>query len=130
MSTDDASWPKILIVEDEVIVAMEIQDILEASGYRVAGIAATGEDAIRKAADAAPNLILMDITLRGGMTGIEAAGKILDGRSVPILFLTAAADQAGILRIKERTICAFISKPFEERLFIEEIRNILSLPPR
>lgn len=121
---------KILIVEDETIVAMEIQDLLEAEGWIVSGVSASGEDAIRKALDGRPDLVLMDITLRGGMTGIEAAERILEGRIIPVLFLTAAADQIGIRRIQERTACGFVSKPFEERALLGEVRNLLQAARR
>lgn len=121
---------KILIVEDEAIVAMEIQDLLETNGYAVAGIAVTGEDAVRKAINARPDLVLMDVTLRGGMTGIEAAERILDARIIPVLFLTAAADQAGILPLQDRTACGFVSKPFEERGFLSEVRKLLQAAHR
>jgi CheY-like chemotaxis protein len=118
-----------LVAEDESIVAMEIQGLLEAEGWAVAGVAATGEDAVRKARATRPDLVLMDITMRGPMTGVEAAERILDERVIPVLFLTAAADPAGIRRIQGRTACGFISKPFEERAFIAEIRKLLPSPP-
>ncbi|MGD0783016.1 MAG: response regulator [Candidatus Aminicenantales bacterium] len=121
---------RILIVEDETIVAMEIQDLLEAEGWTVTGVSTSGEDAVGKARDTRPDLVLMDITLRGGMTGIEAAERILDAGVIPVLFLTAAADQSGILRIRERTDCGFVSKPFEERAFIIEIRRLLQAARR
>jgi CheY-like chemotaxis protein len=116
---------KILIVEDETIVAMEIQDLLESAGWTIAGVASSGEDAVRKARDNPPDVILMDITLRGKMTGIEAAELILDARIVPVLFLTAAADQTGIRRVQERTACGFVSKPFEEQAFLGEVRKLV-----
>jgi CheY-like chemotaxis protein len=118
-----------LVAEDESIVAMEIQGLLEAEGWAVGGVAATGEDAVRKARATRPDLVLMDITMRGPMTGVEAAERILDERVIPVLFLTAAADPAGIRRIQGRTACGFISKPFEERAFIAEIRKLLPSPP-
>ena len=116
---------KILIVEDETIVAMEIQDLLENEGWTVVGVASSGEDAIRRARDERPDVVLMDITLRGKMTGIEAAELILDARLVPVLFLTAAADQAGIRRVQERTAGGFVSKPFEEQSFLGEVRKLV-----
>ena len=91
----------------------------------MAGVAATGEDAVRKARETRPDLILMDITLRGPMTGVQAAEHILDERTVPVLFLTAAIDLAGIRRIQGRTACGFTSKPFEEQAFIAEVRKLL-----
>jgi len=125
VSKSPESPAKILIVEDETIVAMEIQDLLEAEGWTVAGISKSGDDAVHKALDTRPDIVLMDITLRGGMTGVEAAERILDSRIIPVLFLTAAADQEGIRRIRERTACGFVSKPFEERAFIGEVRRLL-----
>jgi CheY-like chemotaxis protein len=125
MSTAPESPVKILIVEDETIVAMEIQDLLEGEGWTIAGIASSGEDAVRKARESRPDVVLMDITLRGKMSGVEAAEIILDAHIIPVLFLTAAADQAGILRVRERTTCGFVSKPFEERSFLGEVRKLI-----
>jgi len=130
VSKSPESPAKILIVEDETIVAMEIQDLLEAEGWTVAGVSTSGEDAVGKARDTRPDLVLMDITLRGGMTGIEAAERILDARIIPVLFLTAAADQAGIRRVQDRTACGFVSKPFEERGLLSEVRNLLQAARR
>jgi CheY-like chemotaxis protein len=124
------SPPKILIVEDEAIVAMEIQDLLEGQGYAVVGSSSSGADAVAQAAGFDPDLVLMDVTLRGEMTGIEAAERILDIRAIPVLFLTAAADQAGIRRVQDRTACGFISKPFEERVLLNEVRRLLQAGPR
>ncbi|MCX6559427.1 MAG: response regulator [Candidatus Aminicenantes bacterium] len=112
--------PRALIVEDESIVAMEIQDQLEALGWDACGVAATGEEAIRLAAAGRPDLILMDITLRGAMSGIEAAEKILALRAVPIIFLTATVDEKIAARIRALDAEAvFLGKPFAE----EELRR-------
>jgi CheY-like chemotaxis protein len=107
--------PRVLIVEDEAIVAMEIQDQMESLGWDVCGIAATGPDAIRRAAADRPDLILMDNTLLGNMTGLEAAEIIRAGRTVPIVFLTATVDERIIARIQKLDPEAgSLSKPFSE----------------
>ena len=83
---------KILIVEDEILVATDIQESLESLGYAVVGIADTGLKAIKAVANELPDLILMDINLKGEMTGIEAAKLISKDNDVPIIYLTANAD--------------------------------------
>ena len=107
--------PRVLIVEDEAIVAMEIQDQLEALGWDAGTVAATGTDAIRLAEAERPDLILMDITLRGAMSGLEAAAKIRAARTVPIIFLTATMDEKIVSRIRALDAEAvFLGKPFGE----------------
>jgi CheY-like chemotaxis protein len=116
---------KILIVEDEVIVAMEIQDLLESRGYAVCGIAASGAGAVEKAARDQPDLILMDVTLRGEMTGIDAAERILASRRIPLIFLTAAVRPEAVRRIQALTYCDFLSKPFEEDALVLAVDRAL-----
>ena len=117
--------PRALIVEDEAIVAMEIQDQMEALGWEVDAVAATGPDAIRLAAAGRPDLILMDITLRGGMSGLEAAEKIRAARAVPIIFLTATVDEKIVARIRALDAEAvFLSKPFVEDELRRETERI------
>jgi PAS domain S-box-containing protein len=106
---------RILVVEDESIVALDIKQRLEGMGYAVVGIAATGEQAIRKAGEEKPDLILMDIKLRGKMDGIEAAEIIRSSHNLPILFLTAFADEATLQRARVTEVFGYILKPFEER---------------
>jgi CheY-like chemotaxis protein len=118
--------PRALIVEDESIVAMEIQDQLEALGWEVCAVSATGSDAVRQAAFGRPDLILMDITLRGNMTGIEAAEKIRAERAVPIVFLTATVDERYIFRIRALDPEAvLLSKPFAEHELRRETERVL-----
>ena len=107
--------PKILVVEDEQIVATELKERLHALGYRVAGAASTGPEAITKAENLNPDLILMDIRLRGEMDGIDAAGRILASRDVPIVFVTAHADEATLERAKVTGPMGYVLKPFSER---------------
>lgn len=106
---------RILVVEDESIVAMDIQDRLESLGYDVPATVATGERAIEKAATLRPDLVLMDIQLPGEMDGVQAADEIRRRFGVPVVFLTANADNATIQRAKITEPFGYIIKPFEER---------------
>jgi CheY-like chemotaxis protein len=114
MTAADTPRPRILIVEDEVIIAMEIQVRLENEGFDVCGIASSGEKAIRAAREKKPDLILMDIALRGTMDGLEAAGLIQKERPVPVIFLSASDNQAVLRQIQEKKLGEYISKPFKE----------------
>jgi CheY-like chemotaxis protein len=114
MTAADTPRPRILIVEDEVIIAMEIQVRLENEGFDVCGIASSGAKAIRAAREKKPDLILMDIALRGTMDGLEAAGLIQKERPVPVIFLSASDNQAVLRQIQEKKLGEYISKPFKE----------------
>ncbi|MDQ7054267.1 MAG: response regulator [candidate division KSB1 bacterium] len=83
---------RVLIVEDENIVALDIQNRLQRLGYEVVGVASSGELAIRVALDTRPDLLLMDIRLKGKMDGIEAAKAIIKQLQIPVVYLTAYAD--------------------------------------
>lgn len=106
---------RILVVEDESIVAMDIQDRLESLGYEVLGTVATGERAIEKAETLRPDLVLMDIQLQGEMDGVQAAGEIRRRFGVPVVFLTANADGPTVQRAKITEPFGYIIKPFDER---------------
>src|SRR3982750_4308612 len=80
---------QILVVEDEAITAADLQDRLEAMNYEIAGWATSGEEAIELGGDKRPDLVLMDIILRGVMTGIEAAAVVRSELHIPVIFLTA-----------------------------------------
>src|ERR1700680_5110571 len=90
----------ILIVEDESIVAKDIQQSLKKLGYEALGVCATGEDAAAKAEQLKPSLVLMDIMLKGDMSGIEAADYIRQKLNIPIIFLTAYADSSTLSKAK------------------------------
>lgn len=107
--------PSVVIVDDEQIVALDIRRTLERLGYAVPAMAADGEDAVRVAGELRPDLVLMDIRLRGAMDGIEAAGRISGEFGVPVVFLTAFSDAATLERAKACGPFGFLVKPFEER---------------
>ena len=104
---------KILIVEDEMIMAADISMHLSDFGYDVIGILTTGEDAISTIEVNRPDLILMDIILAGEMDGIETALHIKNTSNVPIIFLTSNSDDATFQRAIEAQPYAFIAKPFQ-----------------
>lgn len=106
---------KILIVEDEAIVAKDLENMLRSLNYEVCGVAASGEAAVRLAEAARPDLVLMDIVLQGDMDGIEAAGKIWERLSVPVIYITAYADKTTLSRAKVTEPFGYIIKPFNER---------------
>ncbi|MFW6129172.1 MAG: response regulator [Candidatus Aminicenantaceae bacterium] len=104
---------KVLVVEDEVIVAQYLSMELEASGYEVCRFVVTGEEAIQKVKKEEPDLILMDIHLAGRTDGIEAAQKILEYRKIPIIFMTGYSQMEVTAREKNLNPTRFLSKPVE-----------------
>lgn len=106
---------RILIVEDQMITATDIQGILIRFGYEVVGIVSSGKKAIEKAAKGKVDLVLMDIVLKGSMDGIEAAEQIWSRFDIPIVYLTAFADQNTLKRAMITEPYGYILKPFEER---------------
>jgi signal transduction histidine kinase len=106
---------RILIVEDESLIAEDLRDRLVRFGYEVAGTAATGEEAIRLAAGAPPDLVLMDIVLKGSMDGIETAAHIRGRFGTPIIFLTAWADADILARARTTMPYGYLVKPVEDR---------------
>ena len=117
---------RILVVEDERIIAMDIQDRLRRWGYDVPEIAASGEEALRKTERIQPNLVLMDIKLQGNMDGIEAAKEIQKRFSIPIIYVTAYADETTMSRVKATEPCGIILKPFGERELNSTIETVLN----
>jgi signal transduction histidine kinase len=115
--------PGIVIVEDEYIVALDIRSFLERSGYQVAGVFASGEDLLARLDDLKPDLILMDIKIRGELDGVETARIVHERRHVPVLLLTAYADDETVARAKITQPFGYILKPFEER----ELRTAIEI---
>jgi diguanylate cyclase (GGDEF)-like protein/PAS domain S-box-containing protein len=117
--------PRILIVEDEYIVAMDMQKYLERNGYQLAGHVDRGEDAVQQIAELHPDLVLMDISLKGEMDGIEAATHIWASYKLPVVFLTAYANQTTIERARIAEPYGYLLKPFDERELIAAIEMAL-----
>jgi PAS domain S-box-containing protein len=106
---------RVLVVEDESIIALDLQRGLGALGYDVVAVAATAEDAIARASTLHPDVVLMDIQLRGPSDGVEAADEIRRRLGVPVIFLTAYADPATLARARITGPFGYLLKPFEER---------------
>ena len=106
---------RIQVVEDERIIALDLTHRLEALGYRVTGMAANGEEAILQAKDHAPELVLMDIHIEGKVDGIEAARRINDERRIPVIYLTAYAEDETLNRAKATKPYGYLVKPCETR---------------
>jgi PAS domain S-box-containing protein len=106
--------PGILIVEDERIIAMDIKHSLLNLGYEVVGMAASGEDAVVQAGEFCPDLILMDIMLQGTLDGIEAAEQIRQRYNIPLVYLTAYANDTILARAKITEPFGYVLKPFRE----------------
>jgi len=105
----------ILVLEDESIVALDLGNRLRSLGYSVPALASCGEEAIQKAAETRPDLVLMDIRLKGDMDSIEAAGEIRARFDIPVVYLTAFADDDIVQRARSTEPYAYLIKPFEER---------------
>jgi len=116
---------RILIVEDEAIVAEDIRLSLENMGYEVVAIASTGEDAIKKTRELRPDLVLMDIILAGKVNGISAAGDIRSSLNIPVVYLTAYSDEKTLERAKVTEPFGYIIKPFDERELRSTIETAL-----
>ena len=107
----------IMIVEDDAITAMDIENQLKNLGYGVSAKVSNGEKAIQKAKENTPDLVLMDIVLKGEMDGIEAAEEIHTQYDIPVVFLTAFADKERLKRAKLSNPFGFILKPFQDKDF-------------
>ena len=106
---------RLLVVEDEAVVAIDVRGHLERLGYEVVAVADTGEDACRLAAELTPDLVLMDVQLRGAMDGVEAGAQIRRQLSLPVVYLTAYADEETLGRAKATGPHGYVLKPFDER---------------
>lgn len=106
---------KILVVEDESIVAKDIQNSLKKLGYTVPTIVASGEKAIEEVEQSRPDLVLMDIMLKGDINGVEAANAIRENYDIPVIFLTAYADDNTLSKAKIAEPYGYIIKPFKEK---------------
>lgn len=117
---------KILVVEDEGIVSIDIRNMLKKLGYTITGVAFLGEEAVQKTESTQPDLVLMDIGLKGEIDGIEAAKTIRDRFHIPVVFLTGFADENTLMKAKEADPSGFIIKPIKEEELLATIKQALS----
>jgi PAS domain S-box-containing protein len=116
---------RIMIVEDEGLVALGIKEGLESLGYEVTAVASSADGAINQALSTEPDLVLMDIHLKGGTDGIEAAKQLKQTLNIPVVFLTAYSDQETLKRAIATEPFAYLIKPFEERTLHTTIQTTL-----
>ncbi len=110
---------RILVVEDEITIALGVKACLEAAGHAVVAIAPTAERAIEEFDNLQPDLVLMDIKLKEDLDGIEAARVIRSRSNVPIVFVTSYGDEDTIKRAEETHPSGFIIKPFHGNMLLE-----------
>ncbi|MEE8432422.1 MAG: response regulator [Candidatus Desulfatibia sp.] len=103
---------KVLIVEDDGIIAMDLESRLKSFGYSVPGIVSYGEDAVKKVEECRPDLVFMDIVLKGEIDGIEAADQIRTQFNIPVVFVTAHMDEDRLERAKLTLPFGYVIKPF------------------
>jgi FOG: CheY-like receiver len=106
---------KVLIVEDEKIVAMDIKAMLERLGYDVPTMVSTKEEAAKKIEETDPDLVLMDIMLNGAMDGVDIADEIRTRFKIPVIYLTAYGNESTLDRAKATAPYGYILKPLEEK---------------
>ncbi len=116
---------KILIVEDESIIVEYIGIVLARHGYLVAGAVGSGEEAVAMALMLRPDLVLMDINIKGGFDGITAAARIKERADIPIVYLTAFGQQDVVARAAETKPSGYLVKPFKSANLIAAIRTAL-----
>jgi CheY-like chemotaxis protein len=116
---------KILVVEDEAIIAMDIQTILRKIGFADSEVVFSGEESIQKVALRRPHLVLMDIKLKGNLDGIQAARQIFYQYNVPVVYITAFGDESTLKRANGTARFGYITKPFEEGELQHTIKNAL-----
>ena len=107
--------PRILVVEDEAIVALHLRQQLKKFGYNVPAAAASGEQALREIETARPDLVLMDINIKGKMDGIATASRIPPDLRIPVIYLTAYSEEATLERAAATNPHGYLLKPFSER---------------
>jgi CheY-like chemotaxis protein len=117
---------KLLIVEDEAIVAMEIEHRLKTLGYDVCDVSSSGEKAIILAEQHKPDVILMDIKLKGSMNGLIAAKIIKEKFLIPSVFVTANSDQNTLKQINDMLHFEYLFKPIDEEQLLKAIDNTVT----
>lgn len=115
---------KLFIVEDETIIRMELKMRLESLGYTILGTASSGEEFLKKITDKIPDLVLMDISLKGKLTGIEAAKIMSENYAVPVIFITALSDKDTIKQAETVFPIKLITKPFNDEELDRQIKKL------
>jgi CheY-like chemotaxis protein len=117
--------PTVLVVEDETIIALDLQALLESFGFDVCGPVPSGETSIKAASFFRPDVVLMDVRLKGKMSGIEAAHIIHNHLHIPVIYLTAYGDETTLKEASTNLGFGYIRKPFLESEVEQNIRSVL-----
>jgi two-component system, response regulator PdtaR len=125
----DPSRPSILIVEDEALIASYIREVLEESGFAIVGVASSGIEALTLAADALPDLALVDIKLAGPMDGIEVVQELRRRFDIASIFLSGVADPAVMERARKAPALGFLEKPFRPSQVFNALQRALARSP-
>jgi CheY-like chemotaxis protein len=120
---------RILIVEDERLIAVDLQRRLTRLGYAVVALAASGAEAIQKALALCPDVVLMDIRLQGDMDGVEAAQQIHVSAAIPVVFMTAYVDEDTQQRVRATSSWDCLYKPFTSQQVQSALEQVLSAHP-
>ncbi len=112
---------KVMIVEDEFIIALDLKDIVKSYGYNVVAVATSGPDAVEKANKFEPELVLMDIMLKGKIDGVEAADSIRKKLDIPIVFVSSFSDEESVVRASKVSDYGYLVKPFDK----EQIKAVI-----
>jgi len=105
----------VFIVEDEAIIAQDVRVTLEGMGYRVSGMASSGEESVRRVGALHPDLVLMDIKIKGPINGLQAGGEILSRFRIPVIFMSAYTGPGSADASAEARRAPWIQKPFDVR---------------
>lgn len=123
------SSKKILIVEDDMLLSFVEERIVKKLGYQVAGKATNGPEAIELAANLKPDLIIMDILLKGSMDGVETMKKIRETSEVPVIYLSGNSDEANMNRAKETDFAGYLVKPVTAQDLAIPLHQVLNDAP-
>ena len=115
---------RVLIVEDEPIIALDLEMLVEAAGHGVVGVAVNVESCLRAARSSSPDVALMDLRLKGGDSGEDAARRLRDELNVPCIFMSGNLDDATVRRLQALDPVAFVGKPFLPPRVIEALRGV------
>ena len=116
---------KVMVVEDEFIIALDLKDVVKGFGYNVVAVATSGYDAVEKASKFKPELVLMDIMLKGKIDGVEAADIIRQKLDIPIIFVSSFSDEESVIRAGKVSDYGYLIKPFDNRQLKEVIEAAL-----
>ena len=117
---------KVLIIEDELIIAEDIKDILEHASYEVIGMAASGKEAIELLSEVMPDILLVDVSIKGNMDGIQLANVIREQYNLPFIYITSYTNKSVLERAKLTKPYGYIVKPYKEQDVLIAVELALS----